>query len=96
MDDTVPVWHYALADALIEKRVLMAPGQNTTYLHFRVLRASDTLELELTPLCTYREYHSHNHGGCNNRGQSNIIYTKKGRATTKENRHPPINATLTP
>ena len=32
----------------------------------------------------------------NNRGQSNIIYTKKGRATTKENRHPPINATLTP
>lgn len=63
MDGTVPVWHYALADALIEKRVLMAPGQNTTYLYFRVLRASDTLELELTPLCTYRDYHSHNHGG---------------------------------
>ena len=63
LDGTVPVWHYALADALIEKRVLMAPGQNTTYLHFRVLRASDTLELELTPLCTYRNYHSHSHGG---------------------------------
>ncbi|RFC35945.1 MAG: putative glycogen debranching enzyme [Candidatus Nitrotoga sp. SPKER] len=63
LDGTVPVWHYALADALIEKRVLMARGQNTTYLHFRVLRASDTLELELTPLCTYRDYHSHSHGG---------------------------------
>lgn len=63
LDGTAPVWHYALADALIEKRVLMAPGQNTTYLHFRVLRASDTLELELTPLCTYRDYHSHSHGG---------------------------------
>lgn len=63
LDGTVPVWHYALADALIEKRVLMAPGQNTTYLHFRVLRASDTLEFELTPLCTYRNYHSHSHGG---------------------------------
>ncbi|WP_239249708.1 amylo-alpha-1,6-glucosidase [Candidatus Nitrotoga sp. M5] len=62
MDGTVPVWHYALADALIEKRVLMAPGQNTTYLHFRILRASDTLELELKPLCTYRDYHSHSHG----------------------------------
>ena len=63
LDDTVPVWRYALADALIEKRVLMAPGQNTTYLHFRVLRASATLELELAPLCTYRDYHSHSHGG---------------------------------
>jgi predicted glycogen debranching enzyme len=63
LDGTVPVWHYALADALIEKRVLMAPGQNTTYLHFRVLRASNTLEFELMPLCTYRDYHSHSHGG---------------------------------
>lgn len=63
LDGTVPVWHYALADALIEKRVLMTPGQNTTYLHFRVLRASDTLELELMPLCTYRDYHRHSHGG---------------------------------
>ena len=62
LDGTVPVWHYALADALIEKRVLMASGQNTTYLYFRVLRASDTLEFELTPLCTYRDYHSHSHG----------------------------------
>lgn len=63
LDDIVPVWRYALADALIEKRVLMAPGQNTTYLHFRVLRANATLKLELTPLCTYRDYHSHSHGG---------------------------------
>lgn len=65
LDGAVPVWRYALADALIEKRVLMAPGQNTTYLHFRVLRASTTIELELIPLCTYRDYHSHSHGGWN-------------------------------
>lgn len=63
LDGTIPVWRYALADALIEKRVLMASGQNTTYLHFRVLRACDTLEFELMPLCTYRDYHSHSHGG---------------------------------
>jgi len=62
LDGAVPVWRYALADALLEKRVLMAPGLNTTYLHFRVLRASDTLELELKPLCTYRDYHGHSHG----------------------------------
>lgn len=63
LDGAAPVWRYVLADALIEKRVLMAPGQNTTYLHFSVLRASATLELELKPLCTYRDYHSHSHGG---------------------------------
>lgn len=63
LDGTVPVWHYALADALIEKRVLMMPRQNTTYLHFRVLRASGTLEFELMPLCTHRNYHSHSHSG---------------------------------
>ncbi len=63
LDGSIPVWRYALADALIEKRVLMEPGQNTTHLHFRVLRASAMLELELTPLCTYRDYHSHSHGG---------------------------------
>jgi predicted glycogen debranching enzyme len=63
LDGTVPVWRYALADALIEKRVLMEPGRNTTHLHFRVIRASDTLDLELIPLCAYRDYHSHTHGG---------------------------------
>jgi len=63
LDGTVPVWHYALADALLEKRVLMEPGKNTSYLHFRVLRASAPLELELRPLCAYRDYHSHMQGG---------------------------------
>lgn len=63
LDDGMPVWHYAIADALLEKRVLMAPGKNTTYVHFRVLRASATLDLECTPLCSYRDYHNHGHGG---------------------------------
>ncbi|MCR4377458.1 MAG: amylo-alpha-1,6-glucosidase, partial [Rhodospirillales bacterium] len=63
LEGTVPVWRYALADALIEKRVLMAPGRNTTFLHFNVLRANGRVDFELTPLCAYRDYHGHIHGG---------------------------------
>ncbi len=62
LDQGMPVWRYAIADALLEKRVLMQPGQNTTYVNLRVLRASDTMTIELTPLCTYRDYHSHTQG----------------------------------
>src|SRR5450432_1190952 len=31
LDGTTPVWHFAIADALIEKRVWMQYGENTTY-----------------------------------------------------------------
>ena len=63
LDDGMPVWRYAIADALIEKRLWMKPGANTTYVNFKVLRASAALDLEWMPLCTYRDYHSHSHGG---------------------------------
>jgi len=43
----------------------MKPGQNTTYVNIQVLRARDELIVDLTPLCTYRDYHSHSHGGWN-------------------------------
>ncbi|MFZ2452381.1 MAG: glycogen debranching enzyme N-terminal domain-containing protein [Methylovulum miyakonense] len=34
------VWRYAVADALLEKRIVMKPGQNTTYVNLQVLRTS--------------------------------------------------------
>src|SRR5438445_6356763 len=39
LNGTTPVWTYAVADALIEKRVWMEPGANTTYVRYQVLRA---------------------------------------------------------
>lgn len=62
LDRGMPVWRYAIADALLEKHILMQPGHNTTCVNLRVLRASDTLKVDLTPLCSYRDYHSHTHG----------------------------------
>ena len=63
LDRGVPVWRYAIANALLEKRVSMVPGENTTCVSFHVLRAGAALDLELLPLCSYRDYHSHSHGG---------------------------------
>jgi len=62
-DDGVPVWTYRCADALLEQRVWMARGRNSTYLTFRLREAAGALDLELRPLCTYRDYHAHTRGG---------------------------------
>ena len=58
----IPVWRYALADALLEQRIFMAPGANTSYLRLEVVRASAPVRIEFKPLVTYRDYHSQNRG----------------------------------
>jgi predicted glycogen debranching enzyme len=63
LEGLIPVWIYALADARLEQRIWMAHGHNTTYLIYTLARASSPLSLRLTPLCTYRDYHSHSRGG---------------------------------
>jgi predicted glycogen debranching enzyme len=63
LEDGLPVWEYAFSDALVEKRVIMPQGENTTLVRFRVLRASAALRLTARPLCTHRDYHSHVQGG---------------------------------
>ncbi|MDB6085245.1 MAG: malQ1, partial [Gammaproteobacteria bacterium] len=60
--DGVPVWRYAVADALLEQRIFMAPGTNTSYLRLELLRAGAPLRVEFKPLVTYRDYHSHARG----------------------------------
>jgi predicted glycogen debranching enzyme len=62
LEGLIPVWSYALADARLEQRVWMAYGCNTTYITYTLTRATRSLSLSLTPLCTYRDYHSHSHG----------------------------------
>ncbi len=62
LDGTMPVWTYAVADALIEKRVWMEPGANTTYVRYRALRARGSLGLQVKVLANYRDYHATTHG----------------------------------
>jgi predicted glycogen debranching enzyme len=59
----LPVWTYACGDARLEQRVWMADGRNTSYVRFELRHAREPVDLELRPLCTYRDYHAHTRGG---------------------------------
>src|SRR5579864_5507653 len=61
--DHVPSWTYLCSDAVLEQRIWMADGRNTTYVSFKLCAASAAVEFELNPLCTYRDYHGHTQGG---------------------------------
>jgi predicted glycogen debranching enzyme len=63
LEGAIPVWTYALADALLEKRVWMAQGENTTFIHYILSRASSPLEMDLRALVNYRDFHSLTHAG---------------------------------
>jgi predicted glycogen debranching enzyme len=62
LDGTTPVWTYACADALLEKRVFMEAGANTTYVRYRVLRAGAPVELAVALFASYRDYHATTRG----------------------------------
>jgi glycogen debranching enzyme len=60
--DGIPVWRYAIADALLEQCIFMAPGENTTYLRLQLLRAAAPMRVTLKPFVVYRDYHTHSLG----------------------------------
>ena len=62
LERTTPVWSYAIADILVEKRVWMERGANTTYVRYRVLRAQRPVGLSLKALVNYRDYHATTRG----------------------------------
>jgi predicted glycogen debranching enzyme len=57
LEGTTPVWTYAVADALLEKRVWMEPGAATTYVRYRALRARGPIALALKVFINHRDYH---------------------------------------
>ena len=62
LEGTIPTWTYAIGDAQLVQRVWMEHGTNATYVQFELVRASQTLQLNVAPLCTYRDYHSQYRG----------------------------------
>jgi predicted glycogen debranching enzyme len=57
LEGTTPVWTFALANALLEKRIWMQPGANTTYIHYHLARATGPLLLQAKAFTDYRDYH---------------------------------------
>ena len=63
LDGTVPVWTFALGDALLEKHVWMEPGANTTYVQYRLLRARTSVTLRAKAFGTHRDHHAPTQAG---------------------------------
>lgn len=61
LEGTTPVWTYACADALLEKRIWMQRGANTTYVQYRLLRSTQPVDLSANALVNYRVFHSETH-----------------------------------
>ncbi|MBW4513019.1 MAG: amylo-alpha-1,6-glucosidase [Scytonematopsis contorta HA4267-MV1] len=61
LEGTIPVWRFAFADALLEKRVWMEQGANTTYVQYNLLRATQPIKLTLKAMVNYRDYHGNTH-----------------------------------
>jgi predicted glycogen debranching enzyme len=63
LEGMTPVWTYALADALLEKRVWMRHGENTTYVEYTLVRATAAIDMEWKALVNYRDFHASTHAG---------------------------------
>ncbi len=57
MAGTVPVWNYAVSDALLEKCIWMQHGANTTYVRYSLIDGSGPLKLSIKVLINDRDYH---------------------------------------
>jgi predicted glycogen debranching enzyme len=55
LEGTIPVWRYAMADALLEKRVWMQQGANTTYIQYTLRRGTQPISLKVKAMVNYRE-----------------------------------------
>jgi predicted glycogen debranching enzyme len=63
LEGSLPVWKFAIADALLEKRIWMPIGENTTYIRYTLHRARSPLSFSIKALTNYRDFHSQTHGG---------------------------------
>ena len=61
LEGTIPVWTFALGDALLEKRIWMEYGANTTYIRYTLRRANLPLQLQIKAIGSYRDSHANTH-----------------------------------
>ncbi len=57
LEGTTPTWTYAFSDAVLEKRIWMELGENTTYIQYKVIRASNSISIYPKAMINYRDYH---------------------------------------
>jgi predicted glycogen debranching enzyme len=60
LEGTIARWCYQLGEALLEKRIWMKYGENTTYIHYETTKP---LTLSLKALVNYRDHHGRTKAG---------------------------------
>jgi predicted glycogen debranching enzyme len=63
LEGTVPVWRFACTDALLEKRIWMEQGANTTYVQYSLTQANQPVTITFKALVNYRDYHGSTQSG---------------------------------
>lgn len=58
LEGSIPRWTYACGDALLEKRIWMQSGENTTYIRYTLQRGRVPIKLSIKALVNYRDHHS--------------------------------------
>ncbi len=58
LEDGLPVWRYSSSGVVLEKRLLMPHGQNTTIVRYRLLDATGPVRLTLRPSVNFRAHES--------------------------------------
>ncbi len=63
LEGTTPVWSYVFGDALLEKRVWMQPGANTTYVRYDLRRGGEPVILRAQAIVNCRDHHASTRAG---------------------------------
>ncbi|HEX7588471.1 MAG TPA: amylo-alpha-1,6-glucosidase [Anaerolineae bacterium] len=58
LDGMIPSFIYSAASFTLTKTVWMEQGRNTTYIRYALALSSQSIQLTLLPLCTYRDFHT--------------------------------------
>jgi predicted glycogen debranching enzyme len=63
LEGTVPTWRFGFADAVLEKRIWMEPGGDTTYIAYTLISTSQPVPILCKAIVDYRDYHSRTTAG---------------------------------
>jgi len=63
LDGTVPVWRFACGDAVVEQRIWMEPGADTTYVRYTLTAARAPASFTIKAIIDHRDYHGRTGAG---------------------------------
>jgi len=88
LEGMTPVWTFALADALLEKRVWMHHGENTTYVKYTLSRSTGPVEMDmnLAVRSNVRIYAARGEGGMNSGRSLALMSAPKKAVFTKHDK----------